>query len=678
MNNTEKEWCDPKTIFEVRDTDNRNKELRWIIGRNKYLLIGKERKFTSIVPSVNTIPLLVTVNHPAADNGYERGIIMPLGNKFIDAESGYDFDTILPLTKDYDYIDGVDGGLVRVYQKKESVKKWGLLALLRTDTGYEFKGVVIDSNGGISFSENQDDYLVYDNLWNFYDKKKNHIPAEKDDEIIDISLDKIKEHMNNPSVHNDNADKNKHVQNQTENENLSNLEEAIVQNQAENVIVSYLEEVTVQNFKRFAERTSLEDLSANFTFIVGKNNAGKSTLLSAIDLCCQYNLKRLNFDTEGNFYFAFPFKDNSPEDYVNRSSTDKVFMLSITSGGWRFEFKIEGSKGKAIVHEFSVSNTRNFESIVFKREEVKIVFEDKPEERYTCSKHSWIIDSKNDEEHPNQYLTSDDLYDKDSRLSGVEVLLKPLLEETQIAEKMGEIYTSIDNALDPCKGTSMIPVFAPIVPHEGKVDEEDKDFVSSAVTEYAKIDKDYHAFVCKWLKRMEMGHDFNVKKNGKEYIVTITQQDGGSCNLSKMGSGTIHFVILCFKILSFIDKYKNNRYVPTLLIMEPEQNLHPMLQSHMVNFLMDISDLYSDSFQDPKERRHLKIIVETHSEYMIRRSQVIAKRFADRGKEIPFRTYYFPSEGKPKDMGYRKDGRFKEEFGPGFTDESTMLSFQLI
>lgn len=677
MNDIEKQWCDPKTIFEVRDTDNRNKELRWI-GRNKYLLIGKERQFTSIVPSVNTIPLLVTVNHPAADNGYERGIIMPLGNKFIDAESGYDFDTILPLTKDYDYIDGVDGGLVRVYQKKESVKKWGLLALLRTDTGYEFKGVVIDSNGGISFSEIQDDYLVYDNLWNFYDKKKNHIPAEKDDEIIDISLEEIKKHMNTSSVLNDNADKNKHVQNQTENENVSDLEEVTVQNQTENEKVSYLEEVTVQNFKRFAKRALL-DLSANITFIVGKNNAGKSTLLNAIDICCQHNLQRLNLDKEGNLYFAFLSKDDTFKDYMNsRSSLGQMLTLSITSGGWKFEFKVKDSNGKAIVHEFSVSNTRNSESIVFKREEVKIVFEDKPEERYTCSKHPWIIDSKNDEEHPNQYLTSDDLYDKDSRLSGVEVLLKPLLEETQIAERMGEIYTSIDNALDPCKGTSKIPVFAPIVPHEVKVDEEDKDFVSSAVSGYAKIDKDYHAFVCKWLKRMEMGHDFNVKKDGKEYIVTITQQDGGTFNLSEMGTGTIHFVILCFKILSFVDKYKNNRYAPTLLIMEPEQNLHPMLQSHMVNFLMDISDLYSDSFQDSKERRHLKIIVETHSEYMIRRSQVIAKRFADRGKEIPFRTYYFQSEGKPKDMVYRKDGRFKEEFGPGFTDESTMLSFQLI
>jgi hypothetical protein len=63
---------------------------------------------------------------------------------------------------------------------------------------------------------------------------------------------------------------------------------------------------------------------------------------------------------------------------------------------------------------------------------------------------------------------------------------------------------------------------------------------------------------------------------------------------------------------------------------------------------------------------------------MIRRSQVIAKRFADIGKEIPFRTYYFTSEGNPKDMVYRKDGRFIETFGPGFTDESTMLSFQLI
>lgn len=671
MNDIEKQWC--KAKLEVRG--DRFKELYCPDGYG-CLLIEQKEGFSSIIPSVNTVPLLATVNRPIR-NGFERGIVMP---RAIDGRS---YDTILPLGMDFNFIDGIDGGLVRVNASVDGQKKWGLLALLQKEECYEFHGVIIESDGRISFTENLDnpkEFLVYDNMWNFYKKNRNHIPAEIDDLIKDISLYEIRKKMRDENVKSVSISSS-HIGKQTE-----------IESQKSDEIVSYLEEVTVQNFKRFAECTTL-DLSSDITFIVGKNNAGKSTLLKAVNFCC-FNLQRLNFapinndQTNANLHFAFQIQDilrgthsvtleeYNYEELLNNSLNSKDMLLSITSGGWIFEFKLSES---SVVQELTITNKLSYDKLVFKPKEINIFLGGMSEGciHFDCSKNPWIIDGWD-------LVDPYDVHNDISSLSGIDVLLRPLrflydqLPQSDETIRMHKIFTSIENALDPCQGTIMMPVFASIV--SDRVDAESEDFVSSAISEYEQIDMKYHGFVCKWLKRMEMGEDFDVKKNTNGYYsVTITQQNRTCCNLRDMGTGTIHFVALCFKILSFIHNYRKNRYVPTLLIMEPEQNLHPMLQSHMVNFLMDISDLYSDSFGlDSTERRHLKIVVETHSEYMIRRSQVIAKRFADRGKEIPFRTYYFPSDRKPYDMVYRKDGRFENPFGPGFTDESTMLSYQLI
>ena len=76
-------------------------------------------------------------------------------------------------------------------------------------------------------------------------------------------------------------------------------------------------------------------------------------------------------------------------------------------------------------------------------------------------------------------------------------------------------------------------------------------------------------------------------------------------------------------------------------------------------------------------------IVETHSEYMVRRSQVIVAKEAYKDEEelkekCPFKVYYFPSNDQPYEMLYRTDGNFSNEFGKGFYDEANNLLFEII
>ena len=107
-----------------------------------------------------------------------------------------------------------------------------------------------------------------------------------------------------------------------------------------------------------------------------------------------------------------------------------------------------------------------------------------------------------------------------------------------------------------------------------------------------------------------------------------------------------------------------------IIIEEPEQNLHPMLQSKLADLLFELNFKYNFRF-----------IIETHSEYLVRRSQVIVwdKCATDEKlKETPFKVYYFPSEGIPYDMVYTTSGLFEKKFGEGFINEAGKLHMAVL
>lgn len=81
----------------------------------------------------------------------------------------------------------------------------------------------------------------------------------------------------------------------------------------------------------------------------------------------------------------------------------------------------------------------------------------------------------------------------------------------------------------------------------------------------------------------------------------------------------------------------------------------------------------------------MKFIIETHSEYIIRRSQVMnaIKEYALDSDDInptPFSTIYFNSESDvvAYSMNYQPDGTFENAFGNGFFDASSSSTLELI
>lgn len=216
------------------------------------------------------------------------------------------------------------------------------------------------------------------------------------------------------------------------------------------------------------------------------------------------------------------------------------------------------------------------------------------------------------------------------------------------------------------------------------------DYIAQTVHEFyrAKIfrgDKEY-LFVTDWMKQFEVGDDFKVESiDGEAYRVKITDEDGTTVNLADKGMGSIQVMILLLRLATILriytpqnivtDEVDGDLYLPTIIIEEPEQNLHPRVQSFLADLMLYLNKEY-----------RCKFIIETHSEYLIRKTQVLVngEKYEDDEalkENNPFKVYYFDAHNAKLpyyQMEYRTDGNFSNEFGTGFFDEANKLLYDIL
>lgn len=187
-------------------------------------------------------------------------------------------------------------------------------------------------------------------------------------------------------------------------------------------------------------------------------------------------------------------------------------------------------------------------------------------------------------------------------------------------------------------------------------------------------------FIVRWMKAFKIGENYQINTiDGNEgYYVKIIDADGREMNMAEKGIGSIQLIILLFKIGYLIKKYNrgkkiapHSKYDPIILLEEPEQNLHPSVQA-----------LLADLFYEINQKYHIRFIVETHSEYIIRRAQsIIAEEDFASDEEFekmnPFKVFYFPSEGNVFDMEMTRTGKFGNSFDEGFFDVAAKLNLKV-
>ncbi len=163
-------------------------------------------------------------------------------------------------------------------------------------------------------------------------------------------------------------------------------------------------------------------------------------------------------------------------------------------------------------------------------------------------------------------------------------------------------------------------------------------------------------------------------------------------NIVDLGKGTANLIGLILKTFTVLQENEDskNRHnksnkalgkkvirMPKKLILveEPEAFLHPNWQSKLTDFFLYCMK-YSRKFD-------VTFMIETHSEYLIRKLQYLtAKGEISSDDSI---IYYFQNpdtisgdEIHRKQLIIRPDGLMDEDFGKGFFDESTRLTWELL
>lgn len=204
--------------------------------------------------------------------------------------------------------------------------------------------------------------------------------------------------------------------------------------------------------------------------------------------------------------------------------------------------------------------------------------------------------------------------------------------------------------------------------HKNFVNIEDKDdFLSQTLSKFLRegVDKDKKSkrFIETWLNEFNVASTYSFQTIYEDIvIVNLFDNKRESKALGAYGTGSIQLFILLLQIATAMHSRKDI----IMFLEEPEQNLHPALQSKL-------ADLFYEVWNATKGK--IRFVVETHSEYLVRRLQVTAAEKIKSGVSVEeinedFKVYYFPEDGVPYSMDFQRNGCFEECFGPGFFDEA--------
>ncbi len=180
--------------------------------------------------------------------------------------------------------------------------------------------------------------------------------------------------------------------------------------------------------------------------------------------------------------------------------------------------------------------------------------------------------------------------------------------------------------------------------------------------------KDFKRLVVDLFKILDPNDEINLKKiTGYGFRLEILK-NGVDVGLNGIGYGVTQLLPILIKVFLEIESI--------FIIEEPEGNLHPELQSKLADFFIEATNRTNFNLGH-------RFIIETHSEYFIRKLQYLVAKEKISAKKI--KLYYFNNprrlergEQQIKNININADGSTDDDFGPGFFDEATNWKFELL
>ena len=500
-----------------------------------------------------------------------------------------------------------------------------------------------------------------------------------------------------------------------------------------------MRQIGFNNFRKF-ESFPVMDFSP-ITILVGENNAGKSTVVKAIlstleFLSSQYfQMEKEENDKavlEHQFFFNksyFAHIGTFARALYNRAKND-VITFSLTESNVKFEIEIAGNRndeeaisGKIQKISMNILKWNIDLTFDFVKDDIQAIFHQEPSPLYRPIEDDDIISigRKSDKKELEKYFKSVPanaelhasitgrtgmiggpligwLLERFSSRVGATISEKEIenidREKIKFKDVSLEMMSFLKKNRDILRRYGLIGMPYSLYMGNNAVEYIYAHAVTQTVIYSAKDTNDYfvktihefancriqegtkiHRFITKWMNVFNIGYNYDINSVGGEaHVVKILDKEGFPVNLADKGMGSIQLMVLLFRLATkMADRMRPaNRTGSTIIVEEPEQNLHPLLQSKLADLFFELNKTYRFNF-----------IIETHSEYLVRRSQVIVaneyKKAESKTKKWnnPFKVYYFPASGCPYDMEYAIDGYFEKPFGKGFFNVSSELSLDL-
>ena len=501
--------------------------------------------------------------------------------------------------------------------------------------------------------------------------------------------------------------------------------------------MAHLSGFGLENFRVFKEYTWFD--FAPITLLVGPNNSGKSSLIKALLLLKDnYLMRNIPVNTDyfntrvftdnedfsfnmGNVHgimsikdilphgdeslkvvFKFPFAD----DYLFSENLELCFSYGIENGKLvsNLAFKITSSLGNIISMNFE-DNTlllnldnllpviRNGSSV--NQEEFDIFRMNKPDKENLLFWNEYKQVYKTNVTKVS--LKFIDVIEIEGYQRHISMTILEAVEIACLSIPCNDSKVLARNIIDTLSLKDFYPVF------------ESLAFRSSYVPPYKASPKrflDWHSDVSsignlireiKFQRSSEgdvdIGYsvwlDFMDKWEGKFNLpgkinwvsdaeLGITKIKIGDNFLSNLGFGLSQITAIFLGILELNDSLmsprrgSSNKAGGILFLEEPEANLHPKYQS-----------LLADMFAEANKEFYNQFLIETHSEYMIRKFQYLVAKGEMKPEDVVIYYFHDPNDIPKGEKHVKKitildDGSLSDDFGPGFFDEAANLELELL
>lgn len=489
--------------------------------------------------------------------------------------------------------------------------------------------------------------------------------------------------------------------------------------------MSYIKKITFDNFRIFESETTFE--IKPITFLVGPNSSGKSSIFKAFLLLksnVQNDLQILDFSNTKHNLGSFKnttnkYSENNNIKFTFEASVNNVApfsysKISLASKRSLTNLLVEPKVQNETEVKLTISYGKNEESGEVKEIELR-----------NNKDEIFLILTINDSNGSNKLLFKHDLISKNKILN--EIFIRSVIrdEYSILPINKDENEKNIYRSSYSIQNNNPINIFSELFTQF--IDKFIKFEIKRNINKYVygqplrRILKDFSAlidnveyieavrantkrlytndsqgtsfnelilefrsrnvsdiglkFINKWLKLFEIADSIEIKDVEGVANTVYLSKNNEEIALADLGYGITQFLPILLKLSLEQPIQKTNNlpynYVKKIILLEePETNLHPKLQSLLGDFLLDAIKTFE-----------IKFIIETHSEYIIRKLQLLTA--LDEIKTNDSRIYYFntPTKGikdQITEININESGVLDNPFGQGFFDEASELKFQLL